>query len=120
MNIHIGGFTASRFNSVRKVFQRNFSEEGEIGAACTVYLQGEKVIDLWGGYTDKDNHVEWQQDTICGYYSTGKRFIALELLSLVDDGKIGQYDCIADVWQKCGVAGKDKITYRQVLSDQAG
>lgn len=120
MSIPIGGFADSRFKSVRSVFQRNFAEEGEIGAAVTVYLQGEKVIDLWGGIADQSNRVEWQEDTICGYYSTGKPLIALILLSLVDAGKINLDDHVADVWPEFGAAGKEKITYRQLLCHQAG
>jgi CubicO group peptidase (beta-lactamase class C family) len=120
MSIPIGGFTDSPFKQVRKVFEKNFTAEGEIGAALTVYLHGVKVIDLWGGFADQNNSLEWQEDTVCGYYSTGKPLIALSLLSLVDEGKIKLDDCIADVWPEFGAAGKEKITYRQLLCHQAG
>lgn len=120
MSISIGGFTDLRFESVRSVFARNFAEEGEIGAAVSVFLQGEKVIDLWGGIADQGGSVQWQEDTICGYYSTGKPLIALGLLSLIDAGKIELDDPIAEVWSGFGAAGKEKITYRQLLCHQAG
>jgi CubicO group peptidase (beta-lactamase class C family) len=120
MSIPIGGFTDSRFKPVRAVFEKNFASEGEIGAALTVYLGGVKVIDLWGGFADQNDRSEWQENTICGYYSTGKPLIALGLLSLVDDGRIGLDDHIADVWPEFEAEGKEKITYRQLLCHQAG
>lgn len=116
----VEGFTDSRFKPVRAVFEKNFEEEGEVGAALTIYLHGDKVIDLWGGLADKDSGLEWQEDTLCGYYSTGKPLIALSLLSLIDEGKMALDDHVADVWPEFGAAGKEKITYRQLLCHQAG
>jgi CubicO group peptidase (beta-lactamase class C family) len=120
MSIPIGGFADSKFKPVRTVFERNFAAEGEIGAALTVYLHGVKVIDLWGGFADQNTSSEWQEDTICGYYSTGKPLIALSLLGLIDEGRIELDDPIVDVWPEFGTAGKDKITYRQLLCHRAG
>jgi hypothetical protein len=38
---------------------RNFAERGEIGAACAVYRDGVKVVDLWGGYADGWRRLPW-------------------------------------------------------------
>jgi CubicO group peptidase (beta-lactamase class C family) len=46
----MNGEVAPGFESVREEFERNFAERGELGAACAVYHEGEKVVDLWGGY----------------------------------------------------------------------
>ena len=48
----IRGSVASGFEEVERAFTKNFSERGELGAACAVYHQGKKVVDLWGGYRD--------------------------------------------------------------------
>jgi len=120
MSIPIGGTTDSRFKPVRTIFEKNFAEEGEIGAAVTVYLHGEKVVDLWGGSADRDNSVDWREDTICGYYSTGKPLVGVSLLGLMDEGRIELDDPVADVWPEFCAAGKEKITYRQILCHQAG
>lgn len=120
MSIAIDGTTDSQFDLVRSVFEKNFLTEGEVGAAVTVYVQGEKVVDLWGGYADQGENRLWQEDTLCGYYSTGKPLIALCLLMLIDQGKVGLDDRVADVWTDFAAAGKQDITYRQVLCHQAG
>jgi CubicO group peptidase (beta-lactamase class C family) len=102
------------------VFRRNFETEGEVGAAFAVYLHGEKVIDLWGGYANRDTGEDWQQDTICGYYSTGKPIIALCLLQMVDAGSISLDDSVKTIWPEFGVNGKEEITFRQILCHRAG
>ena len=34
---------------MRQAFVENFALRNELGAACSIYYQGEKVVDLWGG-----------------------------------------------------------------------
>ena len=61
---HIHGFTAPGFELVREKFVENFETKGEIGAAVCVYHQGEKVVDLWGGFRDKKRLMPWKDDTM--------------------------------------------------------
>ena len=60
------------YGAVVDAFRRNFAEHGEIGAACTVYREGRKVVDLWGGYRDGIRRVPWNADTMVGVFSTTK------------------------------------------------
>jgi hypothetical protein len=48
----IGGDVDEGYGRVAEAFRRNFVERGEVGAACTVYRDGRKVVDLWGGFRD--------------------------------------------------------------------
>lgn len=116
----VEGDCAKRFAAVKKAFARNFAEEGEIGAACAVYVRGEKVVDLWGGVADVDAGQAWEEDTVCGFYSTGKPIAALALLRMVDAGRIALDDPVAGVWPEFAQGGKGEITYRQVLTHRAG
>src|SRR4051812_578504 len=45
----IGGSVATEYERVLEAFVANFDERGEVGAALCVYLDGEPVVDLWGG-----------------------------------------------------------------------
>ncbi|HEY0753061.1 MAG TPA: hypothetical protein VGD98_03800 [Ktedonobacteraceae bacterium] len=47
--IPIHGFVEPGFEPVQEEFARNFAERGELGAACAIYHQGKKIVDLWGG-----------------------------------------------------------------------
>lgn len=53
-SIPIHGDVAPGFEEVRREFEKNFAERGELGAACAVYREGENVVDLWGGYRDAE------------------------------------------------------------------
>ena len=48
----IGGTCAPRFDSVRDAFERNFTDNGDVGAAVAVWVDGDLVVNLWGGYAD--------------------------------------------------------------------
>ena len=42
----IGGTVAPGFERVKDAFTANFEHNGEVGAACSVYHRGVKVVDL--------------------------------------------------------------------------
>ena len=118
--MQIEGYCWNRFGAVKEAFERNFAEEGEIGAACAVYYRGEKVVDLWGGLADTDAAIPWREDTLCGFYSTGKPIAAMGLLRCIDAGLIDIDDPVASVWPGFGHGGKAAVTFRQLLTHQAG
>jgi CubicO group peptidase (beta-lactamase class C family) len=53
----IHGTVAPGFEEVEAEFRRNFREQDELGAACAIYHEGEKVVDLWGGYRDLERRL---------------------------------------------------------------
>lgn len=116
----IDGFCDSRFVAVRSAFDANFAVHGELGAACTVLVDGEVVVDLWGGWADLDHTRPWQHDTLCNAYSVGKAVVATLLLQLVDVGLVDLDESVAAYWPAFGAAGKEGATVRHALSHQAG
>ena len=60
------------YGPVADEFRRNFAERGEVGAACAVYKDGRKVVDLWGGYRDGRSRKPWQPDTLVTVFSSTK------------------------------------------------
>ena len=46
----VDGQVAPGFDPVRSAFVDNFIERGELGGAVCVVVDGEVVVDLWGGY----------------------------------------------------------------------
>jgi hypothetical protein len=44
----IHGSVAPGFEEVETEFRKNFRDQDELGAACAIYHDGEKVVDLWG------------------------------------------------------------------------
>jgi len=120
MDLSLHGYCDAAFLKVKKIFETNFLEEGELGAACCVYSDGRKVVDLWGGFADRNRTSAWGKDTLVGFYSAGKPFAALCVLQLVDSGEIALDAPVCRWWPEFAAAGKEKITVRQLLCHQAG
>jgi CubicO group peptidase (beta-lactamase class C family) len=116
--LEVHGSVDARFAPVRDAFRSNF-DRGEIGAACSVYLDGLSVVDLWGGWTDADRTRSWRRDTLVNAYSVGKPIAALQLLQLVAAGTIGLDHLASTVWPELRAA-QAGATIRHVLSHRAG
>ena len=61
----INGSVSSGFDAVRAAFVDGFESGREVGAALTVINQGEVVVDLSGGFTDRKKSQPWMPDTLC-------------------------------------------------------
>jgi CubicO group peptidase (beta-lactamase class C family) len=116
----VSGFVQPGFEAVREAFVENFERRDELGGACCVYHQGEKVVDLWGGVRDKSTREPWDEDTMVIVYSTTKGLSALALALAQSQGLFDYDECVAKYWPEFAQEGKEKITVRQLLGHQAG
>jgi CubicO group peptidase (beta-lactamase class C family) len=116
--VGVEGTCDEAFRSVRETFATNF-ERGEIGAACTVSVDGHVVVDIWGGWADADRTRPWKRDTLVNAYSVGKPIVALALLQLVARGRVGLDELASRVWPEL-LAGQQGATVRHVLCHRAG
>ena len=76
MSAEIQGSCEAQFTPVQDALARNFAEHDEIGCAVTVYHDGKKVVDLWGGHMDTQRTKPWREDTLCIMYSIAKSMCA--------------------------------------------
>jgi CubicO group peptidase (beta-lactamase class C family) len=116
----IGGDVAPGFETVADEFRRNFSERGELGAACAVFHRGEKVVDLWGGHRDRARRRPWEEDTLVVLYSTSKGMAAATVAVAHARGLIDYDERVAAYWPEFAQNGKAEITVRQMLAHEAG
>ena len=82
----ICGQVAPGFEAVREEFERNFLYRGELGAAFAATIDGEPIVDLWGGMADRARETPWRQDTLQLIFSGTKGLVAICLLLLIDRG----------------------------------
>lgn len=120
MTLAIQGSVKTGFERVKDVFERNFTERGELGAACAVYHKGEKVVDLWGGIRDEASLAPWEEDTMTVVYSTTKGMSALAMAVAHSRGLFEYDEPVATYWADFAQNGKEKITVRQMMNHQAG
>src|SRR6188508_2792700 len=116
----IRGFVRPGFEAVREAFAENFSRRNELGAACCVYHNGGKVVDLWGGVRNKMTGEPWQEDTMVVVYSTTKGLAAMTLAVAHSRGWLDYEQRVASYWPEFAQQGKETITVRQLLAHQAG
>ena len=114
------GTAAPRFAAVREEFERNLSDRGEVGASVCVTVDGETVVDLWGGVADPETQAPWNEDTLVLVWSCTKGATALCAHILAARGDIDLDAPVARYWPEFAKGGKDAITVRMVLNHQAG
>lgn len=116
----IEGEIDKRFEGVRKAFAENLEKRGELGAACSIVLDGKPVVDIWGGHTDKSKTKPWQRDTLVNVYSTTKGLTATCAHRLIDQGKLDPDEPVSKYWPEFAQAGKKDLPVRYILSHRAG
>ena len=115
----IKGFCEPRFAAVREALAALLAKD-DVGASAAVSVDGEMVVDIWGGYVDTDRSVSWERDTLIGVNSTTKNMTALCALILADRGELDLSAPVADYWPEFAAAGKENVLVRHVLSHTAG
>jgi len=115
----IHGFCSPGFEAVGEAFAANFGR-GEIGASCAVTLEGELVVDLWGGHRDLARRLPWQRDTLVNLWSTTKMLTALCMLMLDDRAALSVDAPVARVWPEFAARGKEGVLVRHILGHTAG
>jgi CubicO group peptidase (beta-lactamase class C family) len=120
----ISGICPARFSAVKDAFAANFTDapEGlnEQAARFSVCIEGETVIDLWGGRADAAGTQAFGPDTLVPVFSTGKAIMALMIATCVERGLLAYEDTVASHWPAFGQAGKDQLTVGQLMSHQSG
>ncbi|MFF7636465.1 serine hydrolase domain-containing protein [Kitasatospora sp. NPDC008050] len=114
------GWADRRFAAVADVFAENFAAFGELGAAVTLFVDGRKVVELWGGVADQRSGRAWEQGTVVPVFSCAKGVVSLCAHLLAQDGRLDLDAPIARYWPEFARHGKEAITSRMVLGHRAG
>lgn len=115
----IGGFVAAGFEPVRQQFIDNF-DGIEVGASFAVVLDGELVVDLWGGHRERDRRTPWQADTLVNLYSTTKGIASVAVAVAVERGLLDYARPVRDYWPEFDTFGKGRISVGQLLAHMGG
>ncbi len=116
----VQGFAHGKFAAVRALFEQNLAGGADIGASFSATVNGETVVDLWGGYADPAKTRPWEKDTIVNVYSTTKTMTALTALLLADRGLLDFDAPVARYWPQFAANGKADITVGHLMSHSSG
>ncbi len=101
------------------MFEGNFASGADVGASFCATLNGETVVDLWGGFAD-EARTPWVKDTIINVYSTTKTMTALTALLLADRGELDFDAPVARYWPEFAANGKERVKVSHLMSHSAG
>jgi len=116
----VHGTAASGFEAVVEEFGRNLRERGELGAAFSAVVDGQVVVDIWGGVANRQTQAPWRSDTIVPVFSGTKGLVSTCLLILLERGQVDLDAPVCEYWPQFAKHGKDKILVRHIVSHQAG
>ncbi|GFG75298.1 serine hydrolase domain-containing protein [Mycobacterium botniense] len=119
-DVDIQGSYAPGFERVRDEFEQNFAVRGEVGAAVAAWVDGELVVNLWGGFADAARTRPWREDTLATVLSGTKGLTATCVHQLADRGEIDLFAPVARYWPEFGQAGKEAVTIAMVMSHRSG
>ena len=94
----IRGVCEGRFEAVRGALARNLDSGEELGASLVVDIDGEIVIDMWGGFCDQARLIPWSEHTITNVWSSTKTVTSLAALMLADRGELDVDAPVAVYW----------------------
>lgn len=124
-DIPVSGHCDPKFAELEAAFRRNMNAGDpdcgdELGACVSVVVDGERVVDLWGGYRDTARTRPWEADTVTCMMSVTKACAAIAVLRLVDDGVIDLEEHVGNYWPDFAKNGKESMTVRTLISHQSG
>jgi CubicO group peptidase (beta-lactamase class C family) len=116
----IQGTADPRFDRVVDLLGASIAKGGDIGAAMAVTIEGEPVVDVWGGWCDAEKTNPWGRDTITNVWSTTKTMLFVAALVLVEREELDLDAPVAWYWPEFAANGKAAITVKMLFGHTSG
>jgi CubicO group peptidase (beta-lactamase class C family) len=116
----LNGTVSPAFEPVRDVVAGHLRRGTEVGLSLVVDVDGDQVVNLWGGHRDAARTRPWQRDTITNVWSITKTVTSLAAFLLVDAGELDVCAPVARYWPEFAAHGKAQVEVRHLLSHTSG
>jgi CubicO group peptidase (beta-lactamase class C family) len=104
---------------VYDTFSNAIASGFETGAALAIEHQGKIIINLWGGYQDKEKTKLWEEDTLVNVFSVTKGVTATCISRLIDQGKLDPSKSVGNYWPEYACNGKENTKVSDLLCHRA-
>jgi len=118
--VSFDGFVADGWSEVANAFAHNIDNREDIGAGVSVFHKGKCVVDIAGGFFDKEATKPYTLDTLQLVFSSTKGVVATAVAICVERGLLSYEDPVSQIWPEFAAHGKEHVTVAQLLSHQAG
>jgi CubicO group peptidase (beta-lactamase class C family) len=116
----IHGQLDARFEPLRDVLEDSLGAGADCGLSLVVDIDGQTVVDVYGGYADAARTRPWEQDTIVNVWSSTKTVTSLAVLMLADRGLVDLDAPVARYWPEFAAGGKEGVLVRHLMSHTSG
>jgi CubicO group peptidase (beta-lactamase class C family) len=116
----VSGAADPHFACVVRGFSKMFPGRRFGGGALAVYLDGQPVVDVWTGWSDRRGKLPWTADTAPMVFSATKGMTSTVIHRLADRGLIDYEAPVSEYWPAFGANGKLDLTVREVMRHQGG
>lgn len=113
----IGGTLEKGYEPVRDMFRKNFENGRERDAQLCVYVEGKKVVDLWGSAEGDETYTG---DSLQCVFSSSKVITAIAVASIADKGFISYSNTIASYIPEFAKNSKGSIKVEDLMRHESG
>jgi CubicO group peptidase (beta-lactamase class C family) len=115
----ISSYCEEKYIPVKKIFNDYFLKQEEIGASFAIYKNGKPLIDLYGGFKNK-NEEKWEENTIVNVFSATKGIYEIIVSILIDRNILDLEKSVSYYWEAFKQSNKREIKLKHILSHQSG
>jgi CubicO group peptidase (beta-lactamase class C family) len=116
----ISGKCDERFTALSDILSTQLDGGYDLGASVALVIDGEMVVDIWGGWSDEAKTTPWGENTITNVWSTTKTMTNLCALVLIERGQLDPFAKVASYWPEFAANGKEGIELRHLMSHTSG
>jgi CubicO group peptidase (beta-lactamase class C family) len=110
----------ARFEPLRDVLEDSLAAGADCGLSLVVDIDGQRLVDVYGGFADEARTRPWERDTIVNVWSTTKTVTSLAVLMLADRGLVDLDAPVARYWPEFAGQGKEGVLVRHLMSHTSG
>ena len=115
----VSGYCEEKYIPLKKIFENYFLKQEEIGSSFAIYKEGKPLIDLWGGFKNKDTQ-KWEENTIVNVFSATKGIYEILVSILIDQNILDLEKSVSYYWNAFKQSNKREIRLKHILSHQSG
>ncbi len=116
----INGTLPTEYERLGELLSASIDAGTDVGASVAVTVEGESVVDIWGGWVDEAKTAAWERDTITNVWSTTKTMTFLSALVLAERGLLDFHEKVAAYWPEFAQNGKADIEVRHLMGHTSG
>jgi CubicO group peptidase (beta-lactamase class C family) len=110
----------SHLDRTNELFAENFATFGELGASLCIIRDGQLLINLAGGYCDREKKVAWTDKTPVLIWSATKGLASACLIHAAWKHGIRLDEKVTNIWPEYGKETKAETTFLHILTHRAG